>query len=114
MTNLVEHLLRLRDMSHLYHFKVKSYSAHVAIEDFYTKLLDFTDDIVETIQGESGSLLNITIKQSQTTDDILPILEASREFINSIRGEYSIPIQAIIDEVINLINKTVYKIKFLK
>lgn len=39
------------EQAHLLHWQTKSYAEHKALGDFYTKLIDFKDEIVEKLMG---------------------------------------------------------------
>lgn len=39
------------DQTHLLHWQTRSYAEHKALGDFYNKLLDFKDEIVEKLMG---------------------------------------------------------------
>lgn len=112
--NLIEHLFRLRDILHLFHLATKNYNQHIIAEEFYTKLLPLIDVIAETIQGEEKKHLFLTIKESKTTDEVVPLLQSSKEYIISIKNEFSASVQSLIDEVINLESITIYKMSMLK
>lgn len=47
-------LFAIRDKAHALHLKTKSFAQHVALGEFYEKLVDLTDDLAETHMGKYG------------------------------------------------------------
>lgn len=111
---LVEKMFEARQVAHVCHLRTKSYSEHKALDDFYTKLLEFLDEFIEAYQGQYGILndYNIEVKQ---VDNSLEYLEDSVKLFtvgrDSLKDNH---LQNIMDEIITLTYKTIYKIKFLK
>ena len=109
-------LFEARDISHNYHLKSKSYSEHIALNEFYSKILELTDEFVETYQGQYG-IINIT--NEEKSDINLPI-NYLMSFVDKIRKyNFSLDVKDshlknIIDEMTALTYKTLYKLKNLK
>jgi hypothetical protein len=99
-----------RDVMHLVHLQTTSYAAHKALNKYYDKLLDLTDGMIEAYFGCIGKRLNIKIPAS---DYITPEshLKQFKEYVKKHRnvlGTERTDVQNIIDEVIALINQTLY------
>lgn len=117
-------LFESREMAHVYHLSVKgdmgSYAAHVALGSYYDGILGFIDDLIEIYQGQYGLVENFDIIDTADTRTKTPIdyFEELVEFVKSNRNTLLSPedthLQNIIDEVIALIYKTLYKLKFNK
>lgn len=110
VADFIGNLFRVRDVVHLFHLKTKSHIKHIISEEFYTAFLDQIDDFAETYQGDSGLRLDITIKESQTFDDINTILDTLKEIILSAKPLVNAPLQSILDDMYNLTSKTLYKL----
>ena len=98
-----------------YHLKTKKYSNHIALHEFYEKALDLVDDIIERYQGING------IIEDQYTNCVCPgeceveYLNSLRDFINANRfvvGDHS-ELQSSFDDILGLIDTTLYKINNL-
>lgn len=105
-------LFEMRDCTHLMHLATKSYAQHMALGDFYDSLLDLADGIIESYQGIYG----IIGFSPSTCEDKDPIkyLQASYSFIEGSRSIFKESwIQNQIDEILQLIASTLYKLKNL-
>jgi hypothetical protein len=115
-------LFESRQMAHVYHLTVKgdmgSYAAHVALGVYYDNILELLDELIETYTGQ----YNI-IEEYETIDTIdtksKPYIEYFEElvmFVKSTRytaiSEEDTHLQNIIDEVVGLIYRTLYKLKY--
>jgi hypothetical protein len=106
-------LFYYRDMLHLCHLNIESYSAHKALNSLYNSILDFTDDLVETSQTQE--LLEISIPSSSSSKDAISLVENLLSFVKSNRYVFPYSFQQnILDEIESVASKTIYKLKFLK
>jgi len=116
-------LFESREMAHVYHLSVKgdegSYAAHMALSSYYDSVIEFIDDIIETYQGQYGLIEDyetIDTKETKTKDR----LQYFEELVISVKEERKCisaedtHLQNIIDEIVALIYKTIYKLKFNK
>lgn len=119
----VSKLFESREMAHVYHLQITgegSYSAHKALDKYYNGILDFIDEFVETYQGQYNIIEHydvINTDGTKTLDKIQYFTELV-EFIKQTRKvaflEEDSHLQNIIDEVVGLIYRTLYKLKNLK
>jgi hypothetical protein len=101
-------------VAHEYHLKSKSFSEHKALNGFYNDMLDFADEFVETYQGQYGILTDYSIS-TKPVHNILEYMEDCVRVFSAGREELEDPhLQNIIDEVVSLTYRTIYKLKFLK
>jgi DNA-binding ferritin-like protein len=117
-------LFESREMAHVYHLSVKgdmgSYAAHVALGAYYDAILEFIDDLIEIYQGQYGLVENFDIIDTSSTKTQEPIdyFEDLVMFVKSTRNTSlsaeDTHLQNIIDEIIALIYKTLYKLKYNK
>jgi hypothetical protein len=116
-------LFESREMAHVYHLTVKgemgSHAAHTALGDFYEGILGFIDDMIEIHQGQYGIIEGYdTIDTSETrTKDKIEYFEELANFVKSEKKCFKPEdshILNIVDEVVALIYKTLYKLKYNK
>ena len=113
--SLVNKLFEVRQVSHNAHLQTKSYSAHKALDDYYTNLLDFIDDFVETYQGQYGILSGYEKIDISPVSDIEGYLEGAAKIFTAARENVKEShLQNILDEVVSLTYRTIYKLKNLK
>ena len=104
--------------AHLLHWASKSYAQHVTLGEFYDGLDDVTDAFVEAYMGKYGQLpiSGYTEFYSLPTNDPIAKLEELAKNVKDIRG--SLPqdseLQNLIDEIADLIDSSLYKLRFLK
>lgn len=55
MNNIISMLLKARDVAHVHHWKVKSFSLHIALGELYEALQSMTDDLAEMYFGRFGT-----------------------------------------------------------
>ena len=116
-------LFESREMAHIYHLQVNgemgSHAKHTALGDYYEGVLSFIDDIIEIWQGQYGIIEEYdTIDTTETkTKDTIEYFNELARFIKEERK--CIPtedthLHNIIDEVVALVYKTLYKLKYSK
>ncbi len=110
-------LLHSATITHLMHFKTQSYSQHVALNTYYDEIPDLVDSLVESIQGAYEMIIEPYPSMFGTGDaEPLAYMISLRNYVRDYRGELpqDSEIQNEIDNIANLLNHTVYKLKFLK
>lgn len=108
-------LFAVRQNAHILHLSSKSYAEHVALNEFYDKLTELMDSLIETYQGQYGL---VTVEHSSSKEkEALPFIEnTAEEFAQSheLFNKKDTHLHNIIDEIVALSYKTAYKLKFLK
>ena len=111
-------LLHSRTQAHTLHLQTKSFAEHMALNGYYDGIGDLVDGLVESYQGQYGiidSYKSYDIVSYKSTESTTNYLQDLCKKINSLRDcckdSY---IQNQIDTVCELINSTVYKLRFLK
>ena len=103
--------------AHILHFVSLSYSQHKALETYYTKIDDHVDDFVEAFQGKYGLLTKFT-SGFEPPSDALIYFTYLKDEVFALRNEAKFPkdteLQNIVDEIAQLIDSTIYKLRFLK
>lgn len=115
MQDVIQCLFDIRDQAHKYHLKTSRFSVHAALDEFYTKLLEKTDELAETYQGKHGNMA-LDVK----TGNVEWIMTDPTAFINQVVSwmedlkKYFDPnethILNIWDEIIALTYRTRYKL----
>ena len=93
--------------------------AYIALNDYYNEIVDLADGLVESYQGKYGIITgygNIAMQEYQSCEAIIMYFETLCMFVEKSRqllcqDSY---IQNQIDEVVALINSTLYKLRFLR
>ena len=120
---LFSKLFESREMAHIYHLQVSgepgSHAKHTALGEYYDGVLDFIDSIIETFQGQYGIVeeyATIDTKETGSKDTIEYFNELAR-FIKEERKCINVEdthLHNIIDEVVALVYRTLYKLKYTK
>jgi hypothetical protein len=113
--NLAVTSLLLRDQTHIFHWQSKNKGEHETLEEFYDELLEITDNLIEACMGKFG---RFSVKGIELTDFVDIDSIECEEYMNLYFHIYSDfrnetfkddpEIQAIIDELLILINKIKY------
>lgn len=122
-------LFESREMAHMFHLKAQgdgAFSAHLALQEYYEGdegeggILPLIDDLVEVYQGQYDLIEgwdNID-KQAKISEDPIQYFIELAEFVKRTRYsallEEDAHLQAIVDEVLIVIYKLIYKLRFLK
>lgn len=111
---LIMELFHARTNAHIMHLGTRSYAAHKALGRFYDEVVDFIDSLAEAYQGRYG-LINFPEVPFKREADAVIMLKGLRRYIDDNRM-MMVPdseLQNIIDEIVALIDKTLYKLEFL-
>jgi len=112
---LVARCFHARTAAHIFHLKTRSYAAHMALHGFYDEIVDLADAFAETYQGCSGLIEDYPPRFSMPTtaeamlSELYNWIEDNREDISD-----ETHLQALIDDIMTLIESTKYKLRFLK
>lgn len=108
--------LETRTTAHMLHLQTKSFAVHSALGEFYSGLLDLTDELAETYQGQYGVIEKYPEKIPPRIDDPVKLVTAFIKWVGENRAECATDshIQNIIDEIVALANRTRYKLVNLK
>jgi hypothetical protein len=115
--DMVMCLLHSVTNAHILHFSTTSYSAHKALKSFYEDIGGLVDGFVEAFQGKYGLLTDYKAEYALPANpiDYLNYLKAE---VEKLRRDPAFPqdseLQNEVDTIANLINFTIYKLRFLK
>ena len=99
-------LFQSRDTMHLMHLKTTSFAEHKALDAYYEGILGLTDNFSEVYFGRFKRV-DIAIPAS-TAQSAAEHLKSMQQMLDAERGNYPSELQNIIDEMLNLVNKTLY------
>lgn len=99
-------LFQSRDMMHLTHLQTTSFAEHKALGAYYEGILDLTDSFTEKYFG-ANKRIDVVIPESKKMDAVTH-LKGLAETISSERDNYSSDLQNIMDEMLGLVNETLY------
>jgi DNA-binding ferritin-like protein len=113
-------LMQSRNQAHIYHLQVQgvgSYAAHKALNKYYDQIVDKIDGLAEGIQGRYGIITGYRMADTIREDNNARMyFDGLSKFVEGIRKQ--IPqdsyIQNQVDEIVDLIESTKYKLKFLQ
>ena len=115
---MISLLLHSRTQAHTLHLQTESYPEHMALNGYYDGIGDIIDGLVESYQGKYGIIKGyksydlVEYKSTESTIKYLKDLCGKVEKLrNCCKDSY---IQNQIDNVCELINSTLYKLRFLK
>ena len=110
-------LFLARDVAHSVHLNTRSFSKHKALNIFYERIVGAADDFAEAYQGRHGLIGAITLQSAKKTNNITEFLEDSLKQIEDARYEVcdksDSSLQQLIDNIIEIYLRTLYKLKFL-
>jgi hypothetical protein len=115
-------LFASRTQAHVFHLQTTgegSFAANSALNAKYEENVGITDSIVESYQGKYGIITgygNVALQEFQNCEGVIAYFEMLCMYVEKSRqmicqDSY---IQNQIDEVVALINSTLYKLRFLR
>jgi DNA-binding ferritin-like protein len=107
-------LLHSSTVTHFMHLSTDSYSAHKALGRYYDTIIDLADDFAEAYQGRYSKIKTYP-EEFHSAKDPVKYLKSLQKFVDESRKDLPTDseIQNIIDEISQLIDSTLYKLKFL-
>jgi hypothetical protein len=117
-------LFESREMAHIFHLKVRgqmgSNAEHEALGDYYDDVLEIIDELVEVYQGQYEIVEEYDVIDTSDTNTktSLEYFIDLGEFIKNTKNlailEEDTHLHSIVDDILNLVYKTVYKLKYTK
>lgn len=111
-------LLNSVTTGHILHLQTRSYSQHMALGAFYDGIGDLVDSFIEAFQGKYGLLTKYPATAALFPEqDPVTYLTYLNDEVATLRRANGFPqdseLQNEVDNIANLINSTLYKLKFL-
>jgi DNA-binding ferritin-like protein len=116
-------LFESKEMAHVYHLQVKgdqgSFAKHEALGDYYEDIVDMIDELIEVYQGQYDLIENYDIIDTKNTINKEPqeYFKEIGDFIMEEKkciSEKDTHLHSLIDDVVCLVYKTLYKLKYNK
>ena len=114
-------LFLARDIAHRAHLRTTgpgSFAAHEALGDFYEGIIGFADELTEVYQGCELVLLDIPLLDNEFPGEILDSIKSQRDWVKANRykavSREETHMQNIIDEIVALYDRTIFKLHFLE
>ncbi|ASV44291.1 hypothetical protein PBI_SCTP2_276 [Salicola phage SCTP-2] len=110
------HCLRMITNSHLWHLQTENYATHEALEEFYTELNDKCDRLIEIsiqLKGHIGreTVYNLElVPYNEMVDEIGAFKEVMNDMQERVEEDSA---EHIIEEILSLIDHTLYKLNYL-
>ena len=110
-------LFLARDVTHSVHLNTRSFSKHTALNIFYDRIVGAADDFAEAYQGRHGLIGPITLMSANKTNNIIEFMQDQLAEIEACRYDV-VPktdssLQQLIDNIVEIYLRTLYKLKFL-
>jgi hypothetical protein len=110
-------LFLARDVTHSVHLNTRSYSKHVALNIFYDRIIGAADDFAEAYQGRHGLIGPIALHSAKKTNNVIEFLQDQLDEIEKCRYDVcdksDSSLQQLIDNIIEIYLRTIYKLRFL-
>jgi len=110
-------LFLARDVAHSVHLNTRSFSKHEALNIFYNRIIGAADDFAEAYQGRHGLIGPITLHSAKKTGNIIEFLQDSLAEIEGARYDVcdktDSSLQQLIDNIVEVYLRTLYKLRFL-
>lgn len=117
MEKLMSLLFFCRDLAHKEHLRTRSYSQHMALNEFYDEIVELADGLAEAYQGKHGLLGEIPTMTNNPKGDIVEVMRNQVKWIEMNRykvcKENDAALQALVDPIITLFYSTIYKLENL-
>ena len=120
VAKFISNLLNSRQQSQVYHWQAVgegSNAIHEALNEYYDKIVKKVDGLVESIQGRNGIIRGYNLEFA-VREDNKPLIyfQALAKYVETVRKR--IPqdsyVQNQVDEIVDLIETTKYKLENLR
>jgi hypothetical protein len=116
---LVSFLMHSRTQAHVFHLQTKSYAEHKGLKKYYDDIVDLIDSLIESFQGQYDIIdkyenyaINSYVSNAETIKYFKALMKTITDLRTSVKDDTHL--QNEIDNIVNLIASTLYKLKFLK
>jgi len=104
--------------AHILHLQSRSYSEHQALGVYYAEIGDLVDAFIEAYQGKYSIIDNYPVEYEAPPAGAIQYMEYLKDEVQTLRRADGFPqdseLQNEVDNIANLINSTLYKLRFLK
>lgn len=115
MATFLATLLHSGTNAHFFHWATDSFSKHSALGEFYEEIIELTDSLAEAYMGVYGQIKTFPDTYHMPTEP-LKYLESLQKFVSEARSDLpkETELVQLVDNIAELIDTTIYKLKFLK
>jgi hypothetical protein len=116
VAQFISTLFASRTQAHIFHLQTTSYAQHKALGSYYDKIIPLADTVVELVQGRYGIVRGYISPAAFKEDDAtVSYFEALLKYVDLKRAELpqDSNIQNQIENIIDLVSSTLYKLKYL-
>lgn len=114
---LVSILMHSSTQVHIFHLQTNSFSEHSALNIYYGEIVELADGLIESYQGKYDILTNyenLPLRNYSDGAQVIAYFTRLAEIVKLLRQELEDSyIQNQIDNVVELIESTKYKLRFL-
>jgi hypothetical protein len=100
-------LVHSRTSIKLRHWKTTNDVEHRYLDQYYDEIGEIIDSFTEKLQGHIGGRLNIEVP-SAVPEEPIPHLKKVMKVVSEVRGNYPTSLQNILDELLGLIDQTIF------
>lgn len=107
-------LLHSSTVTHFMHWSTDSFAKHSALGEYYDEIIELADRYAEAYMGKYEQIKTFP-KEFHLTKEPVKYLEGIKDFVVESRKHLpkDTELQNIIDEIADLVNSTLYKLRFL-
>jgi hypothetical protein len=116
INQLISTLFASRTQAHIFHLQTRSFAQHQALGAYYDGIIDIVDGFIESYQGKYGIIRGYSSPAIfREDDDTVKYFEGLVKFVelNRERIPQDSYLQNQVDEIVSLIESTLYKLKSL-
>ena len=97
------------------HLSTDSFSVHQALNTCYNEIIDLVDQYAEAFMGRYGQIKKWP-QEFHNAKEPVEYLTSLKDFVEEARKDLpqDSELQNLVDEIADLINSTLYKLRFLK
>ena len=108
-------LLHSGTVAHFMHLSANSLSVHEALNTYYHEIIDLVDDYAEAFMGRYEQIKKWP-EEFHTAKDPMEYFTSLKVFVAEARKDLpqDSELENLVDEIADLINSTLFKLRFLK
>jgi hypothetical protein len=101
--------------AHILHLRTDSFSAHSALRNYYKEIIKLVDSFAEAYQGKFELITNYSSDYHVPIDDPIAYMSGIKDFVQESRQHLPADSEMVqlVDNIAELINSTLYKLKYL-
>lgn len=115
MATFLATLLHSATNTHFMHWTTNSFSQHMALNTYYDEIVELTDQLAEAYFGCYNQIKSFPNTYHMATEPV-KYMESLKNFVKESRPDLPQESQFVqlVDNIAELIDTTIYKLKFLK